>query len=271
MVSPPEGGRIGFPPGIAAKLVISKFKKWEQYSIQRKDVPVPSPAVKHEVAHTNQAPATEVAQTSQNEVKPKEVLSNVKPVPSSSKPNSSKKTDSFIKKDNEANPVGLWDAHNGRKTDKYSWSQSIKELDVYVAVHEDVKTKKQIKVEINMNFIRVVTGVGTNSEVSIDWKLSHPIIKDESYWSLHPGESIFLSLQKAKERWWDHLFEGEEPIDRTKIEAVRPMEDLEEEEQVKIQELVWNQEQKLKGLPTSDELVHHHSLLLNSALAKYAK
>jgi len=90
--------------------------------------------------------------------------------------------------------------------------------------------------------------------VVADWKLPHPIIKDESYWSLHPGESVFFTLQKVQERWWDHAFEGEEAIDRTKIEAVRPMEDLGEEEQAKIQELMYNQEQKLKGLPTSDQM-----------------
>lgn len=53
------------------------------------------------------------------------------------------------------------------------------------------------------------------------------------------------------------MFDGEELLDRSKIEAVRPMEDLDEEENAKIQELVWNQEQKMKGLPTSDQLVMH--------------
>lgn len=51
------------------------------------------------------------------------------------------------------------------------------------------------------------------------------------------------------------MLENEQPIDPKSIEAVRPMDDLPEDEQMKIQELMWNQEQKLKGLPTSDELV----------------
>jgi hypothetical protein len=56
------------------------------------------------------------------------------------------------------------------------------------------------------------------------------------------------------------LLEGEEPIDMNKIEAVRSMEDLAEEEQMKIQELCWNEERKRQGLPTSEDLVNKLSL-----------
>jgi len=37
------------------------------------------------------------------------------------------------------------------------------------------------------------------------------------------------------------------------------MEDLEEGEQMKIQELMWNQQRKMQGLPTSDDLVSYIS------------
>jgi hypothetical protein len=56
------------------------------------------------------------------------------------------------------------------------------------------------------------------------------------------------------------LLEGEEPIDMNKIEAVRSMQDLAEEEQMKIQELCWNEERKRQGLPTSEDLVNKLSL-----------
>jgi hypothetical protein len=64
-------------------------------------------------------------------------------------------------------------------------------------------------------------------------------------------------LEKSKERWWDALLVSEEKIDLTNIDASKPMEDLAEDEQMKIQELMWNQERKRKGLPTSDQLVSH--------------
>jgi hypothetical protein len=50
---------------------------------------------------------------------------------------------------------------------------------------------------------------------------------------------------------------SEEKIDLSKIDASKPMEDLAQDEQMKIQELMWNQERKRQGLPTSEELVSH--------------
>lgn len=46
------------------------------------------------------------------------------------------------------------------------------------------------------------------------------------------------------------------------------MEELDEEEQAKIHELMFNQEQKLKGLPTSDQMVGI-MLLYVSSIFKY--
>jgi hypothetical protein len=62
-------------------------------------------------------------------------------------------------------------------------------------------------------------------------------------------------LEKRTERWWDALLVSEEKIDLSNIDASKPMEDLTEDVQMKIQELMWNQEQKRQGLPTSDQLV----------------
>lgn len=66
-----------------------------------------------------------------------------------------------------------------------------------------------------------------------------------------------MYLQKSREKWWDALLVSEEKIDLSKIDAAKPMEDLAEDEQMKIQELMWNQERKRQGLPTSDQLVSH--------------
>lgn len=49
--------------------------------------------------------------------------------------------------------------------------------------------------------------------------------------------------------------EGEELLEMSQIEAVRPMEELDQEEQMKIQELCWNEERKRQGLPTSEDMV----------------
>jgi len=50
------------------------------------------------------------------------------------------------------------------------------------------------------------------------------------------------------------LLKDEETIDPASIEAEIPMEELGEEEQMKIQELMWKEEQKKKGLSSKDKV-----------------
>ncbi|GLH02927.1 NudC domain-containing protein 3 [Gryllus bimaculatus] len=80
-------------------------------------------------------------------------------------------------------------------------------------------------------------------------------IRDGYQWSQSISDlDVQIHLEKQQERWWDALFISEPKIDLQKIDASRPMEDLSQEEQMKIQELMWNQERKRKGLPTSDNM-----------------
>ncbi|KAG8232499.1 hypothetical protein J437_LFUL011268 [Ladona fulva] len=62
-----------------------------------------------------------------------------------------------------------------------------------------------------------------------------------------------IHLEKCQERWWESLLTTEEKINLQKIDASRPMDDLPQEEQMKIQELMWVQERKRKG-----EIDPHH-------------
>jgi hypothetical protein len=66
-----------------------------------------------------------------------------------------------------------------------------------------------------------------------------------------------VHLEKAQERWWDALLVSEPKIDLSCIDTTRNMYDLAQCEQMKIQEMMWNQERKRQGLPTSDQLVGH--------------
>lgn len=56
-------------------------------------------------------------------------------------------------------------------------------------------------------------------------------------------------------RWWTCLLKNEEEIDPSSIKAEIGMDDLQEDEQVKIEELMWKDEQKKQGLRTNDQQV----------------
>ena len=64
-----------------------------------------------------------------------------------------------------------------------------------------------------------------------------------------------MNLEKKEERWWDALVEGEDKINVRKIDASRPMTDLDDEAQTKIEEMMYNERQKRLGKPTSKEQV----------------
>lgn len=62
-------------------------------------------------------------------------------------------------------------------------------------------------------------------------------------------------MEKREERWWESVLTSEEKISVRKIDASRPMTDLDDEAQAKIAEMMYNEQQKRMGKPTSQEQV----------------
>jgi len=211
-VCPPEGGPVGFLEGHAESMLLTKFRKWQSQSVPCK-AHVPSTSTSNRRASSGGQP----------KLKPSEIKPKVT---------------------SRAQLIGS-DTYNGCSTDKYSWSQSITDLDLKIFVKPEVKKGKEVTVEIKSDSL----SVKVHSEILLEGLFPFSVVKDDSYWSLVPGEAINISLQKTQERWWRSLFEGETQIDMTQIEAEKPMEDLSQEEQMKVQELMWQEEQKRKGLP----------------------
>ncbi len=58
-----------------------------------------------------------------------------------------------------------------------------------------------------------------------------------------------------EERWWDALLTDEPKINVRKIDPSRPMTDLDDEAQSKIEEMMYNEQQKRLGRPQSHETV----------------
>lgn len=62
-------------------------------------------------------------------------------------------------------------------------------------------------------------------------------------------------MEKVQERWWERLLESEEKLDLKNMNPEKPMEELDEESQAKIKQMMYDEQQKLQGLPTSEEQV----------------
>ena len=66
---------------------------------------------------------------------------------------------------------------------------------------------------------------------------------------------VQITLEKVQERWWEALLKADPRINVRKIDASRPITDLDDEAQAKIGEMMYNERQKRLGKPQSHEQV----------------
>ncbi|KAH9519754.1 NudC domain-containing protein 3 [Bulinus truncatus] len=157
----------------------------------------------------------------------------------------------------QANPL----TYNGAERDSYYWSQTITEVDLRVKVPKHIEKGKQVKVEIKKKHISVkIQGADNAWNDVVNNELSWEINIEESMWTLNPGEFVHINLEKKQERWWENVFVDEPKINTRKIDCSRPMTDLDDEAQAKIEEMMYNQRQKQLGLPQSHEAKTHDML-----------
>ncbi|OON23790.1 CS domain protein [Opisthorchis viverrini] len=153
------------------------------------------------------------------------------------------------------------DCYNGAERENYTWSQSIKDVDIKVKVPNRIKTGRDLKIAIDRKHIRIVLVPSGNEEPYFYRELCWEISTDDAVWTFDPEEGqVQFCLDKVEERWWDAAFEGEDKINTRKIDCSRPMHELDEESQAKIHQLMYDQECKRKGLPTSEEKKVHDIL-----------
>merc|ERR1711979_26411 len=67
-------------------------------------------------------------------------------------------------------------------------------------------------------------------------------------------KQLVLVLEKARETWWKCVLEGDEEIDTTKVESTRSMGEYDGETQGAIRKIMFDQNQKVQGKPTSDQI-----------------
>ncbi|XP_052266202.1 nudC domain-containing protein 3-like isoform X2 [Dreissena polymorpha] len=157
----------------------------------------------------------------------------------------------------QANP----ESYNGAIRDNYSWSQSITDLDLRVKVPSFIRKGRDVQVDIAKKHVKVVHKDDQGQwRVAVNGDLPWEINKEECMWTLNPGENIHINMEKKEERWWDCFLTDEPKINVRKIDASRPMTDLDDEAQSKIEEMMYNDRRKKMGLPTAQEEKMHDVL-----------
>ncbi|CAF0719294.1 unnamed protein product [Adineta ricciae] len=164
-------------------------------------------------------------------------------------PNESETPEALEQKGFQSRP----ETHNGAERDLYSWTQTIGDIDVRVKIPQTIKKGKEVKVTLAKQHVKIDLIEPTGARTIINSDLPWPIRAEESTWSLVPGEHIHISMEKAMERWWENFLVDEKKINLKHILPEKSMEDLNQEEQMKIHQMMYDQRQKAMGLPTSEE------------------
>lgn len=160
--------------------------------------------------------------------------------------------------ENEPPPLG-----NGGKTDKYTWTQTLSEVVITIPMPPETNKKtitvklgsKKIKAEVKGQPPIIDGEFPEKIKVVFDCKLQ----PDDSFWTLEEsrGEKVLcITVEKFEGmHWWDCAIAGDSKIDTKKI---RPedskLSDLDPETRATVNKMMFDQQQKAKGEPTSDEL-----------------
>ncbi|KAF1951653.1 CS-domain-containing protein [Byssothecium circinans] len=136
----------------------------------------------------------------------------------------------------------------------YKWTQTIKDLDVTIAV--DAKYKgRDLDVKIAKTHLKVAI---KGQDPIIDGDLPHAIHVDDSTWTLETtptGKEVVVHLDKVNQmEWWAHVVTTAPKIDVSKIQPENSkLGDLDGETRGMVEKMMFDQQQKEMGKPTSDE------------------
>lgn len=268
---------MGFPPGVAEKLVLNSMYKWKNASSSLKET-IPN-LVSNSISESNKFTA---AQNDNCRLSP--------PVAQEIEINSCNESDNTFLPEESFKTDYTSDSYNGAIRENYVWTQTLDDLDVLIKIPEHIKTPKQTKVNISSDEIKIDVKRFDSTKDS-EWdnifngKLSFKVRRDESIWSIVSGKHISVRLQqirqlnwniiqhvsnlqyviihlhlqihfeKATGRWWEALVIDEPKIELNKIDCTKRFDDMAQEEQMKMHELMWNHRQKMLGKPTSEQFV----------------
>ncbi|XP_029693094.1 nudC domain-containing protein 3 isoform X6 [Takifugu rubripes] len=284
--------KMGFPPGVAEKMVLKTFKLFEKLAdhdrerllteLRRRDESqcVPPVAQELEISESHKEPEeqrVEAAQLESSSANAVEGSSQVTVCSSSETGSSSgggssgggssgggapaqasaasKGSDQSQNRFQE-NP----DSYNGAVRENYSWSQDYSDVEVRVFVPKTIIKGRQVTVSLQTNSVKVCVRDGAEEKTLMEGELTNKINTENSLWSLEPGNCVILSLSKTSEVWWNAVLKGEKEIDIDKINRERSMATVDEEEHAVLDRLTFDYQQKLQGKPQSHEMKVHDML-----------
>lgn len=160
--------------------------------------------------------------------------------------------------DDDEESKGAKPIHNGGITDKYTWTQTLQELQVVFSAEalglpEGLPLKsRDLKVEVKKKYLKI--GL-KGKELLVDGELHKEVRTDDVIWTVEDSKKLVLTLDKVNQmEWWKCVIEGDPFINTRKVEPENSsLSDLDGDTRQTVEKMMYDQRQKAAGLPTSDE------------------
>ncbi|KAI0982315.1 hypothetical protein GJ496_010426 [Pomphorhynchus laevis] len=241
-------------------LVLESVRKWEPFAKKKKEIELQKSKEADErrkerqrIKEIEEAQIVEVSNEEAEQIKKsEETRKNVT------------KDDNDNEEEDEASKGKLKpNSGNGCDLDRYSWIQTLGEIDVRVQcpniVIKGYRLKsKDVKVDISKKRLKVqLNNVAAKSDENliIDGDLYAPVKIEESFWTIEDGRYINIHMEKVnKMEWWNRLISTDPEINTQKIVPDNSkLSDLDGETRSVVEKMMFDQRQKELGLPTSEE------------------
>lgn len=239
---------MGFPVGIAEKMLLSAFRKFDM-----KSLPAPAHVESDSILNNSKFESTPLAtrhsaseaqcsiaaSPSKSLTSGLTVVSRDMDTQASSLENQNDQTSSSSD-DRPQIPVG-----NGGIGPNYYWTQTLKEVCVFVDVSRSTRGR-DIKCLFQPRCIRLEV----KGDPIVVGDFEDAIKASESLWTLtldplstEDGQ-IVITLEKTRPTWWKHVIVGHPCIDTTKVDSTQRIDEYDETTQAAIRKIMTEQRDK---------------------------
>ncbi|KAG8468146.1 hypothetical protein KFE25_007198 [Diacronema lutheri] len=259
------GENMGFAPGVAEKLVLGHFRKYEKLALEarakqaRAAPKAAKPAIARVAAATPPDAPLSLDAGAPAALEPAPAAT-APPMPHAGARTVDARALSAVRDSHLPATVALESTYNGGQTDKYVWEQTVGDVTIAVPLPTGTRSR-DITCSIGRRHLRLdVRGRGEpvlDADYPCDDRngqcIWEQVKTEQSFWNFNDGKCT-IYLEKERECWWKSALHGDVEIDTTAVDSVKRVDDYDGETQGAIRKIMFDQEQKRKGLPTSDEL-----------------
>eukprot|EP00826_Nyctotherus_ovalis_P005095 TRINITY_DN11141_c0_g1_i2.p1 TRINITY_DN11141_c0_g1~~TRINITY_DN11141_c0_g1_i2.p1 ORF type:complete len:338 (+),score=121.21 TRINITY_DN11141_c0_g1_i2:156-1169(+) len=245
------GGNMGFPPGQAINKVVYFFNKYQELHFKR--VPYdPKIEEKWEKYQKEQQEKRkqEESKKAEEASKPKESQEAQESADNKEKPQEP------LVGEQKSEPVKVEEkfkrisTYNGDVLDRYSWGQGVWDVTVQLGLPPGTKPKM---LDVTMTQTNICIKLKGEPEPLLEGEFYDRIKVEDSFWSVEDDNYLMLNLEKAREVIWATVLKGDREIDTKNVDNAKKLNEFDLETQGHLQKVLYEQNRKLRGLPTTEE------------------